>query len=88
MDKTTKHENAAMRLAVDRAGGLSKLANSLGKPQNVVSNWLTRGAPIEACPDIEAITGVPCEELRPQTDWKKFRDVLCRRGRGLKSKKK
>ncbi|WP_198036367.1 transcriptional regulator [Cupriavidus taiwanensis] len=88
MDKTTKQENAAMRLAVDRAGGLNKLAKALGKKPNAVSNWLTRGVPVEFCPAIEAITGVPCEELNPKADWKVFKDVLCRRGRGLAVKKK
>jgi DNA-binding transcriptional regulator YdaS (Cro superfamily) len=37
-------------------------------------NWINRdgGAPAEVCPDIEAATGVKCEELCPGVRW----DVL------------
>ncbi|QEZ47208.1 transcriptional regulator [Cupriavidus oxalaticus] len=67
-----------MRLAIDKAGGLKKLADALGKKRTqTVANWLTRGAPTEECPAIESVTGVPCELLRPNVDWKKFQRVLC-----------
>ena len=36
-----------------------------------VWSWINRDkrAPSEICPDIEAITGVKCEELRPDVNW-------------------
>ncbi|WP_434033567.1 YdaS family helix-turn-helix protein [Cupriavidus sp. a3] len=71
-------ENAAMRLAIDKAGGLKKLADALGeKRTQTVANWLKRGAPMERCPAIESITGVPCEQLRPDVNWHEFQRVLC-----------
>jgi DNA-binding transcriptional regulator YdaS (Cro superfamily) len=36
-----------------------------------VTLWVLRkrGAPADFCPDIEAISGVPCERLRPEVNW-------------------
>ncbi|WP_354686659.1 YdaS family helix-turn-helix protein [Cupriavidus necator] len=79
--KTHTTENEPMRRAINAAGGLKALADSLGEKQNTVSNWLQRGAPVAKCPAIEAITGVRCEELRPEVDWATFRKVLCKPGR-------
>lgn len=60
----------ALELAIKSAGGVSKLASSLGVSQSVVSNWKARGqVPAERCPDIEASTLVPCESLRPDLLW-------------------
>jgi len=60
----------ALSLAIDSAGGVSKLAVALGVSQNVVSNWKKRGkAPAARCPYIEAVTGVTCEMLRPDLQW-------------------
>lgn len=80
--KNTKPESEAMRRAIKEAGGLKTLADALGEQTNTVSNWITRGAPIDKCPAIENITGVLCEELSPKTDWATFRKVLCAKGRG------
>jgi DNA-binding transcriptional regulator YdaS (Cro superfamily) len=80
--KNTKPESEAMRRAIQKAGGLKALADALGEQPNTVSNWINRGAPIDKCPSIEHITGVMCEELRPQVDWATFRKVLCAKGRG------
>ncbi|KAA1012991.1 helix-turn-helix domain-containing protein [Paraburkholderia panacisoli] len=78
----TKPESEAMRRAIKEAGGLKALADALGEQPNTVSNWINRGAPIDKCPSIEHITGVLCEELRPEYDWAMFRKVLCAKGRG------
>lgn len=60
----------ALNLAIKSAGGVSKLADSLGVSQSVVSNWKARGQiPAERCPHIEAATSIPCEQLRPDLDW-------------------
>lgn len=44
-----------------------------------ISQWIRRdnGAPSDFCPDIEAISGVPCESLRPEVSW----DVLRKHSR-------
>lgn len=60
----------ALELAIKSAGGVSKLADSLGVSQSVVSNWKARGqVPAERCPFIEAATSIPCEQLRSDLDW-------------------
>lgn len=60
----------ALTKAIESAGGVGKLASSLGTAQNVVSNWRARGqVPADRCPAIEATTGVRCEELRPDLEW-------------------
>jgi DNA-binding transcriptional regulator YdaS (Cro superfamily) len=42
-----------------------------------VWNWTVSGrAPVSACPKIEAATGVPCEELRPDINWDYMRKKL------------
>jgi hypothetical protein len=40
-----------------------------------ISQWVRRknGAPSGFCPDIEAISGVPCEALRPEVSWAELR---------------
>jgi DNA-binding transcriptional regulator YdaS (Cro superfamily) len=73
----------ALRRAIKAAGGAQKLADLLGegtKPQTI-ANWMTRGAPLERCVLIEKLTGVRCEELNPDIDWKTMREVLCSPGR-------
>lgn len=52
--------------AVEAAGGVGKLAASIGVAQNVVSNWRKRGkVPAEHVLAIEAATGVSRHLLRP-----------------------
>jgi DNA-binding transcriptional regulator YdaS (Cro superfamily) len=71
----------ALNQAIELAGGQSALAQKLtdrvrerGMPPVSparISNWVNRDkrAASELCPDIEAITGVKCESLRPDVDW-------------------
>jgi DNA-binding transcriptional regulator YdaS (Cro superfamily) len=64
--------------AIEKAGGMTALARKLTergktvKDHRVVYQWTRAQVPAEYCPDIEAITGVPCEQLRPDVHW----DVL------------
>ena len=54
--------------AIEAAGGVSKLASTLGLRQNVVSNWRGRGqVPAEHCIGVETATqgAVLRYELRP-----------------------
>lgn len=57
--------------AIELSGGLARLAAAIGKSQQAVSNWRSRGVPTECCPAIERATdgAVRCEELRPDVDW-------------------
>lgn len=71
----------ALKRAIVKAGGQSALASKLpeadGKPitPSRVWNWVNRDekSPAEFCPDIEKITGVKCEELRPDVNWSVLR---------------
>lgn len=49
---------------------MKRLASAVGASPQVVSNWRTRGAPVERCADIERATGgvVMRWDLRPD-DW-------------------
>lgn len=54
--------------AFDAAGGMTKLAQALGKTKGTVNHWKQQ-VPAEYCPDIERLTGIRCEELRPDVAW-------------------
>ncbi len=67
----------ALDEAIKQTGGTKQLADRLAVTVQVVSNWRARGVPAERCPDIERVTGVRCERLRPDVNW----DVLRVAGR-------
>ncbi|MDP9651930.1 transcriptional regulator [Paraburkholderia caledonica] len=81
MTKTPNpHSGApALREAIQKAGGITKLAEQLGEgtKSQTIANWMTRGVPLERCVLIEKVTGVRCEDLNPEIDWKTMREVLC-----------
>ena len=63
----------ALNLAIEAAGGVGKLASSIGVVQSAVSNWRVRGSvPVEHCTAIEfAVLGkITRKDLRPD-DWVK-----------------
>lgn len=60
---------SALEQACEIAGGSTKLANALGKRKAVISQWKSARVPAEVCPDIEQLTGVRCEALRPDVNW-------------------
>jgi DNA-binding transcriptional regulator YdaS (Cro superfamily) len=44
------------------------------KGHATIYQWKVSGrVPADYCPDIEAITGVRCEELRPDVNWSVLR---------------
>lgn len=43
------------------------------KGHATVYQWKQGRVPADYCPDIEAITGVLCEELRPDVNWSVLR---------------
>ena len=60
-----------LQTAIERAGSQRKLAEAIGVAHSFVPQLLSGHRPIpEAlCAKIEAATGVPCEELRPDVQW-------------------
>ena len=51
-------------------GGNQKgVAAALGLSQPSVHLWKRNGIPEDRCPQIEALTGLRCEELRPDREW-------------------
>lgn len=63
----------ALKRACRELGSQTKLANALDRTKAAVSRWLKDGVPAEVCPDIEKLTGVPCEDLRPDVNWSVLR---------------
>ena len=57
----------ALQQAMKAAGGVSQLARYLGRDVIEVAKW--NEAPLRFCYDIEQMTGVTCEELRPDVLW-------------------
>ena len=49
--------------AIERAGGVGRLARAVGVSQPAISQW--RRVPAERVLAVEAATGVPRERLRP-----------------------
>lgn len=66
-------EKTPIARAVDALKGQKPLADALGVHQSLVSQWVTGRRPVapEHCPRIEALTGVRCNELLPETKWER-----------------
>ena len=66
--------------AAEVVGGQAALARKLGVAPPTINQWVngTRPIPAERCPEIEAATGVRCEDLRPDVDWAYLRGTGCR----------
>lgn len=58
----------AFEEAVTKFGGLSAMARHFNLTPWAVSKWKTR-VPAERCPELEKLTGIRCERLRPDIDW-------------------
>lgn len=65
----------ALDRAIEIAGGKTSLMRKLNErgwtvgSHNTITHWRVNGVPEKYCPDIEAITGVRCEDLCPDTNW-------------------
>lgn len=57
------HPPDPVKLAAEKAGGIVKLSLALGLSRGAASQW--RRIPAERVIDIERITGIPREILRP-----------------------
>lgn len=78
-DKPSPKE--ALQLAIDHVGGKTALLRKLNERGHSITGhatvyqWeKTERVPAEYCPDIEAITGVACELLRPDVNWSVLRE--------------
>jgi DNA-binding transcriptional regulator YdaS (Cro superfamily) len=71
----------ALRLAIKRADGVYHLSAALKVKPQAISNWISRGTPKERCLAIENLTGIRCEELRPDINWSALREVVVTRAR-------
>jgi DNA-binding transcriptional regulator YdaS (Cro superfamily) len=79
MKTKTPHPGApALRAAIKKAGGLNQLAALIGgkTKSQTVANWVSRGTPMERCALIQRLTGVRCEDLRPDLDWTALREAF------------
>jgi DNA-binding transcriptional regulator YdaS (Cro superfamily) len=70
----------ALTRAIDQAGGKAALARKLNERGHgkvtgpAVYQWERQGrVPAEYCPDIEVVTGIACELLRPDVNWAALR---------------
>jgi hypothetical protein len=84
MQETETPLERAIRLAEGMTALVRKL-NERGKDikgHATVYQWKQSRVPSDYCPDIEAITGVKCEELRPDVNWAVLRKAPGPRERG------
>lgn len=58
----------AFERACESVKGPAALGHLLGKKRGVINHWRNR-VPAEHCPRVEQLTGVTCEELRPDLTW-------------------
>jgi DNA-binding transcriptional regulator YdaS (Cro superfamily) len=72
-EATTPLEEACS--AVRGSSRLAELLTARGRTTSKasISRWKKDRVPAEACPDIEALTGVTCERLRPDVNWSVLR---------------
>lgn len=62
-----------LKSAIKTAGGFKPFSEAVGAPSvHAVRGWLLTRVPADYCPSIERVTGVRCEDLRPDVEW----DVL------------
>lgn len=58
-----------LELAAEKMGSLAALARHFGLTRGAVNHWKHVGVPAEHCPEIERLTGIPCEALNPKVNW-------------------
>jgi DNA-binding transcriptional regulator YdaS (Cro superfamily) len=58
-----------IKTVFDKPGMRAAIAQKCGVSLQAIAHWKVRGIPAEYCPDIEEITSVRCEILRPDVNW-------------------
>jgi DNA-binding transcriptional regulator YdaS (Cro superfamily) len=71
---TSATPREALKRACKVHGNQTTLAKALGREKAAVSRWLKAGVPATVCPEIERLTGVRCEDLRPDVNWSVLRE--------------
>jgi DNA-binding transcriptional regulator YdaS (Cro superfamily) len=63
--------NTPIKTAIEAMGSKAALASALLVTAPLVHQWASGLRPVAGhhCPAIERLTGVRCEELRPDLDW-------------------
>lgn len=76
MDETDQSgQQAALQGAIALMGGMTETVRKLNERGHditgpaTVYQWTKTRVPSDYCPDIEAITGTRCEQLRPDVAW-------------------
>lgn len=66
--------------AIKKLGSVAALARGLQVTSQAVCFWRDekRKIPADKCPEIEKLTGVRCEALRPDVDWAYLRGTAQR----------
>lgn len=68
-------EKTPIERAFAEVGGMAQLARALKRSRGAVNQWKGENrVPAEMCPEIERLTGVRCEELRPDVAWGVLRE--------------
>ena len=63
-----------LNAAIAQAGGITALSRRLNlSGHSVIQQWRRTQVPAEHCPDLEEITGIACEKLRPDVNWSVLR---------------
>lgn len=60
-----KPQNKSVAEAVTRIGGAHAVASIMGVSSTAVLHWIYRNCPAERCVELERLSGVPREQLRP-----------------------
>jgi DNA-binding transcriptional regulator YdaS (Cro superfamily) len=60
-----KNPNPGLLRAIRNAGGVRALARLIGVYHNAIRQWKLSQVPAKRAVEIERLTGVPREELRP-----------------------
>ena len=63
-----------LKESIRRAGGMTAFARSIGLTRSAVYQWRRR-IPAERVIDVEAVTGIPRERLRPDLFGRKQRKL-------------
>lgn len=71
MSVNTRPHRHPLEDAAQKFGSEAALARALGVSRGALNQWKNRGrhVPAEHAPEIERLTGVPCERLCPSIRW-------------------
>jgi len=68
-EQTLAKASPGFKKAYEMAGGFEALAARLGTHVNTIRYWAHKGVPLNRVLELERLTGIPREELRPDPIW-------------------